>query len=604
MKFRYFLFFVLLSVGLYAQKDTIYTLSTVVLEAPFSLRNTLLNTTVLQDSLATKRRSTIVYFQQKQNIYFKEYGSGMVSTIALRGTTASQTGVFWNGIPINSLLNGQTDFNVLSLNGINRITLKKGGGSVYLGSSAMGGAINLSNDYSFEKGLHGEIAATYGSFTSIGGNVALHYKEDKNTLSFSGNLAQSENDYPFLGTSIKNENGEIKQRNLQFSYQYKFNTKHQVYLKTSQDFSNRNLSRTLYTQGKDSLNMKNERVLLGWGNTNKKFAQELKTAYTNEVYDYIYDNTQPEINSLHQAENYYAQYQTKLAFKPNKLLHSGLTYQYSQAWGDDLGKHYLRKVGFFLMHLQQINNFKFQVAIRKDWSSLYKIPMVLSLESQYKLSAKSKFLTNISTNYRTPTFNDLYWTPGGNIDLKPENNFSLDAGYHFQTKSFTAQMVGYIINTKNQIQWQPNAHSVWSPINLNRTKAYGLEVISDYTFARGDFQTKAALQYTFTNAFNTSTKQHLMYVPMHFAQLELSVEKPFIRAQLNNTFSGKIFTTTEETHPIGSYILNTVQVDSNQLFKQFNIAFIVANTFNKKYELMAARPMPGRNFKLSINFNF
>src|SRR5215203_5031861 len=34
--------------------------------------------------------------------YFKTYGNNQLSTIALRGTTASQTAVLWNGININS----------------------------------------------------------------------------------------------------------------------------------------------------------------------------------------------------------------------------------------------------------------------------------------------------------------------------------------------------------------------------------------------------------------------------------------------------------------------------------------------------------------------
>ena len=49
-------------------------------------------------------------------IYFKENGYGMVSSPSFRGTNASQTAVIWNGIPINSNLNGQTDFNTIAPN--------------------------------------------------------------------------------------------------------------------------------------------------------------------------------------------------------------------------------------------------------------------------------------------------------------------------------------------------------------------------------------------------------------------------------------------------------------------------------------------------------
>src|ERR1044072_950923 len=43
------------------------------------------------------------------SLYLKSYGNNQLSTIALRGTTASQTAVLWHGININPPTLGQTD---------------------------------------------------------------------------------------------------------------------------------------------------------------------------------------------------------------------------------------------------------------------------------------------------------------------------------------------------------------------------------------------------------------------------------------------------------------------------------------------------------------
>src|SRR5688572_2660398 len=40
-------------------------------------------------------------------IYFRNYGSGMLSSISLRGTSSQHTAVLWNGININSFSLGQ-----------------------------------------------------------------------------------------------------------------------------------------------------------------------------------------------------------------------------------------------------------------------------------------------------------------------------------------------------------------------------------------------------------------------------------------------------------------------------------------------------------------
>jgi vitamin B12 transporter len=73
-------------------------------------------------------------------IHFKENGFGMASSPAFRGTTAQHTAVVWNGINLNSALDGQTDFNALAASG--NWSVRPGGGSVLFGSSAIGGTVH------------------------------------------------------------------------------------------------------------------------------------------------------------------------------------------------------------------------------------------------------------------------------------------------------------------------------------------------------------------------------------------------------------------------------------------------------------------------------
>jgi len=84
------------------------------------------------------------------SIYFKENGFGMVSSPSFRGTTAQQTAVLWNGIPVNSALLGQTDFNSISYKEYSEIGIKPGGGSILYGSGAIGGTIHLNNKIVFK----------------------------------------------------------------------------------------------------------------------------------------------------------------------------------------------------------------------------------------------------------------------------------------------------------------------------------------------------------------------------------------------------------------------------------------------------------------------
>src|SRR5690606_41158482 len=69
----------------------------------------------LSDSII-KRNSSFLTSLLNYNtlLYFKENGPGGASSVAFRGTTASQTAVVWNGININSQFLGQADFNAFN----------------------------------------------------------------------------------------------------------------------------------------------------------------------------------------------------------------------------------------------------------------------------------------------------------------------------------------------------------------------------------------------------------------------------------------------------------------------------------------------------------
>ncbi|MGB6150499.1 MAG: Plug domain-containing protein, partial [Pricia sp.] len=91
------------------------------------------------------------------NLYFKENGFGMVSSPAFRGTNASHTAVIWNGININSPLNGQVDFNTITPFNYSSIAIRSGGGSVQFGTGAIGGSVHLNNELRFEDHLDNQM---------------------------------------------------------------------------------------------------------------------------------------------------------------------------------------------------------------------------------------------------------------------------------------------------------------------------------------------------------------------------------------------------------------------------------------------------------------
>src|SRR6201993_4478738 len=83
---------------------------------------------------------------QQNATLVKAYSPGNIATLSIRGSTAQQTAVIWNGMNINNPMLGQADISLLPVGFFNSISLQKGALSGYWGSGAMAGVLNLQSD--------------------------------------------------------------------------------------------------------------------------------------------------------------------------------------------------------------------------------------------------------------------------------------------------------------------------------------------------------------------------------------------------------------------------------------------------------------------------
>ncbi len=209
--------------SLYAQLDSIQKLDEVLLsDTKLNNYSEGFKLIILSDSIAQNNSSLTDVLRYNSSIYFKENGYGMVSSPSFRGTNAAQTSVIWNGIPINSNLNGQTDFNTISPQSFDNITIRSGGGSVQYGSGAIGGSIHLNDQVSFERKNTTRLRLNYGSFSTAGGDFKTRFSTDKSHIGVGVNFINSLNDYDYIGTELSNENGEYLRFNTSITTAFKY----------------------------------------------------------------------------------------------------------------------------------------------------------------------------------------------------------------------------------------------------------------------------------------------------------------------------------------------------------------------------------------------
>ncbi len=599
---KYCIFFLLFSVFAYSQNDTIQLLEEVKLYGNFSPKiNTGFQVSILSDSVINKQQLSLgTLLQNKANLYFKQHGNAMVSSISLRGTGASHTGVYWNGIAINSTLNGQTDFNTLSANGYNQIEIKKGSGSTLLGSGAIGGAINLRDKITFYSKKELNLKFDIASYNTQQLFIKTRWSSKKLYAKISLEGAKSDNDFPFLNTNLVNENGAYKNQHLKTVFGYKINTNNQLHLFSVFSNNDREFSRTLTAPSNSKYENKETKILLQWKNFGVKHNSSLKLAFLQENYNYFFNKTKPN-HSFGKSINYIVKYDLNYFINKKTSMHSGLENRYIKGNGTNiLVKEQNNLEAYLLVQQEPIEKLNYTLSLRKEISSKYKIPLIYTAAIAYDVISKLSIRANYATNYKLPTFNDLYWNPGGNENLLAEYSKATEIGIDFKTKKLKISATTFLINSKNLIQWRPFTNSIWQPINIQNTTSYGLELDYNTTFRINKQQFYVNLNYAYTSSTDKNLDKQLIYVPFHKANLQLNYTYKGWQLNLNPQFNGSVFTTTSNTQKVASYWLSNISINKSIFKHTINIGFNINNLFNTSYQNVSYRPMPNRNYNFNI----
>jgi vitamin B12 transporter len=594
--------------NLYSQRDSV-----VVNLNAFSLSISKVNdfskgysAILISDSLVNRNiRSLTDILKFNSFIYFKENGLGMVSSPSFRGTSASHTAVIWNGININSQLNGQVDFNAISANSYDNISVRSGGGSVLFGSGAIGGSIHLDNLIQFSKQEKHKLLANYGSFNTQHINYDYVKATDKSFINIGLGYNASDNDFKYLGSNLTNENGSYLNYNFDVNYGYKINKKHQLKIYSNTFFADRNLSRTLNAPSNDGYEDINSKNLLEWN-----FALSSKEVITSRI-SYIFekfkyfDNNQNKSNfSDGNTQRKIGQIDYNNSFSTKLKLNAILGFESVTASGSSFDTN-TRNIlsGVVSLNHQLTKKLSYGVQLRQDVQNDFDSPFLYSLGIEQKFSEKYTLSFNTSKNFRIPTFNDLYWQPGGNINLKPEDSYQFEIGNAISLKNISFQVNGFYIKSSHLIQWIPNPSGVWSPTNTDETRNLGIEFSANYKTSIKDHFIVINANYAYTDAKDLETNQQLISVPKNrlngFVNYQYKNWSAFYQLLFNDDVQFLV-----DTIPAFQVSNVGVEYEISTLKSNPNLGFVINNIYNTKYQNTLNRPMPGINFQITTTINF
>jgi outer membrane receptor protein involved in Fe transport len=225
---------------------------------------------------------------------------------------------------------------------------------------------------------------------------------------------------------------------------------------------------------------------------------------------------------------------------------------------------------------------------------------------------------NSGKKYRTPTFNDLFWSDWGDPNLKPEYGYAHEAGvqYSIIDKSnslLTADFSVYQSTLHDMIMWAPNG-AVWNPMNLAQANIQGFEIRLQHVYKSENLRVQNKVGFDINNShivevYNTKENhlkgQQLYYVPKYSLNY-------FPTFTYKNWFWGTNFSYNSEKYfdalllPIDDFftIDAFVKLRAKTKNAQIQYSFNVKNITNTKYELIKSFPMPGRYYEFGIQLIF
>ena len=239
------------------------------------------------------------------------------------------------------------------------------------------------------------------------------------------------------------------------------------------------------------------------------------------------------------------------------------------------------------------------------------------LSKQGNLVAKA----SVSRNYRFPTLNDLYFLPGGNPDLKKECGWTYDAGLSFAVgKSDIYSLKGsaswFDSYVDNWILWLPTTKGFFSPRNIKKVHAYGVELDGDLAVALSkDWHLGLSSTFSWTPSINQgepmspadqSVGKQLPYVPEISATLtgELSFRSWSLLYKWCH-YSERYTMSSNDLSLSGrlpKYYMSNVTLSKYFSFSWADLSLkgVVNNLFNEEYLSVLSRPMPGINFEIFL----
>ena len=557
-------------------------------------------------------------------LIINEYGPGGLATVSLRGAGSSQTAIIWNGLNLQSPMNGGINLSQIPVSFIDNIEVNHGGQGAQQGNSAIGGVLQLTSKAENPIGFAASITQSVGSYGNYFSGLKFRYGCRRWSLSTRLFHQTSRNDFTFINTArygrpdMKQPNAALLQYGFLQTGLLQINQQQQLIVRVWAQHYDKQIPPIMTNLDSRQRQVDRDlRLAAEWKGVSGKFQWIARSGYLYNKQRYS------DPASALEADNRAASWQNNLEGLVHINPHHRIIFQTGTTLETGQSDNYngLKKRNLtWLMAGYRLaltdNKAVFSLNVREELTDLKFTVPTFSVGTDVVLWPLVSLHTNFARSYRVPTLNDLYWNIWGNPNLKPEQGFTFDAGLNLKKKSThwltDASLTLFSNHINDWIIWLPKG-SIWTPENLKRVWSRGVESQITTTYSHDDLALSLMAKYNYTRAAQLATDRiaadeslQLIYTPEHKASASFSVAFKGFDLRFDHSVTGQRFADAANTATVAGYSVSDLSAGKILNYRKWQVEtrLRINNLTDRSYQTIAWYAMPGRNIQVSMMLSF
>jgi len=548
--------------------------------------------------------------------FFKQSTPGMLSTPSWRGGDANHTLLMWNGAKLNAPTLGSTDFSTIPATSFQCVEVFSNASSNSFASGGLGGGIALNNLPQWRDKF---VNASFGAGSFQTNSVGLDFNQPFVILKQRMNLAGSL-------SSIKSANS--------FSFWNIYNNRpYQREIMEHAGFNRQNIllsltwpiSKAVSIQSNLWCTSMHRELPYGINNKNSSLqSQRDSTLRAQAIFKYIpnerwsasynltyernlnaYSDPRTSIYNRNRFQS--AQNILNFSYKPAEriLLSSSIVALLVNATSENYSKPVDAQVYSAMLKCEFIRLLKcinIDLGVRAEkMNDIEGVGPTAAISYLPSKSLPLKIFINGSRSFRIPTLNELYWNPGGNINLKPEIVNAFELGADYAKGNNELKLAFYRGLYADRIRWIPQGQ-LFTPINIVSSKSSGVDLhieksIQLHRMRLSVFQNTALMSAQ--GLFGSDSLWYaLSYVPNLVFNGGFRITWKNVKLDYQHQFvTSRYITNDESAYMPGYNLANAGAVWHN---RSIQLGLIVSNIWNTNYQNLPWFPMPGRGFSMQL----